>query len=107
MAIVDHFQNRRNNPVVEAIDRGLRPTARLVDRVGRERPNTAGLGESLYSDHLISAGFASVLLFIALVGAIAIANPGRAVGARDGPTGTETVAWHPPQTTAPSREQGG
>jgi NADH-quinone oxidoreductase subunit J len=55
----------------------LRSTARLVDRDGREKPNTAGLGESLYSDHLITAGLAGVLLFVALIGAVAITNPRR------------------------------
>jgi NADH-quinone oxidoreductase subunit J len=91
-AIVDHFRNRRTNSIVEALDRGLRPTALIVDRNGREKPNTAGLGESLYSDHLISAGLAGVLLFIALVGAVAITNPGRAEEARAGPNGSNTVA---------------
>ncbi len=71
----------KKSPVVAVLDRGsLRPTAQLVDRDGREKPNTAGLGESLYSDHLITAGLAGVLLFVALVGAIAITNPRRAQG---------------------------
>ncbi|MGO9468999.1 MAG: NADH-quinone oxidoreductase subunit J [Isosphaeraceae bacterium] len=71
----------KKGPIVAVLDRSsLRETAQLVDREGREKPNTAGLGESLYSDHLITAGLAGVLLFVALVGAIAIANPRRAQG---------------------------
>jgi len=74
------FKLEKRSPIVGVLDRGLRPTAQLVDRNGREKPNTAGLGESLYSDHLITAGLAGVLLFVALVGAIAIANPRRVQG---------------------------
>jgi len=76
------------SPVFSVLEDGLRPTARLFDRDGREKPNTAGLGESLYSDHLITAGLAGVLLFVALVGAVAIANPKRAQTDQPGrPTG--------------------
>ncbi|HKI21528.1 MAG TPA: NADH-quinone oxidoreductase subunit J [Isosphaeraceae bacterium] len=41
------------------------------------KPNVAGLGESLYTVHLITVGLAGVLLFVALVGAVAITNPRR------------------------------
>ncbi len=47
------------------------------DSKGSEKPNVAGLGESLYTDHLVTVGLAGVLLFVALVGAVAIANPTR------------------------------
>jgi NADH:ubiquinone oxidoreductase subunit 6 (subunit J) len=33
------------------------------------------LGEALYTDHLITVGLTGILLFVALVGAVAIANP--------------------------------
>ena len=46
-------------------------------RKGNEKPNVAGLGESLYTDHLVTVGLAGVLLFVALVGAVAITNPKR------------------------------
>jgi len=75
----------KKSPVLAVLrDSGLRPTAQLVDDDGREKPNTAGLGASLYSDHLITAGLAGVLLFVALVGAVAIANPRRAEGDQPG-----------------------
>ena len=35
---------------------------------GTEKPNVAGLGESLYTDHLVTVGLAGVLLFVALSG---------------------------------------
>jgi NADH-quinone oxidoreductase subunit J len=35
------------------------------------------LGEALYTDHLVTVGLAGVLLFVALVGAVAITNPQR------------------------------
>jgi len=83
-AIAELYNLDKKSPIVAVLDRGLRPTAELVDRDGREKPNTAGLGESLYSDHLITAGLAGVLLFVALVGAVAIANPRRTQGDQPG-----------------------
>ena len=47
------------------------------DSKGNEKQNVAGLGESLYTDHLVTVGLTGVLLFVALVGAVAIANPKR------------------------------
>ena len=44
---------------------------------GEPKQNVAGLGESLYTDHLVTVGLTGVLLFVALVGAVAIANPKR------------------------------
>jgi NADH-quinone oxidoreductase subunit J len=43
------------------------------------KPNVAGLGASLYSDHLVTAGIAGALLFVALIGAVAITNPRRPI----------------------------
>ena len=43
------------------------------------RPNVAGLGASLYTDHLVTVGLAGALLFVALVGAVAITNPRRPI----------------------------
>ena len=64
---------------VAVLDRALQPTARIdspasEDKV-TEKPNVAGLGEALYTDHLVTVGLSGVLLFVALVGAVAIANP--------------------------------
>jgi NADH-quinone oxidoreductase subunit J len=52
-----------------------RPTSWIYDSKGKEKLNVAGLGEALYTDHLVTAGLTGVLLFVALVGAVAIANP--------------------------------
>jgi NADH-quinone oxidoreductase subunit J len=75
--VVERLRLDPKNPVALVFDHSLRPTARLTGPTGQEKPNTAGLGESLYTDHLITAGLASVLLFVALIGAIAITNPRR------------------------------
>jgi NADH-quinone oxidoreductase subunit J len=40
-----------------------------------EKPNVAGLGTSLYTDHLVTVGLAGALLFVALIGAVAMTNP--------------------------------
>lgn len=39
------------------------------------RPNVAGIGAAMYTDHLASVAIAGALLFVALVGAVAITNP--------------------------------
>jgi NADH-quinone oxidoreductase subunit J len=69
-------------PLTEALavlDRAYRSTSWLADAKGNEKQNVAGLGESLYTDHLVTVGLTGVLLFVALVGAVAIANPQRAL----------------------------
>ena len=53
----------------------VRPTAQLDDFQGRPKPHVAGLGETLYTDHLITVELAGALLFVALIGALAIAAP--------------------------------
>jgi NADH-quinone oxidoreductase subunit J len=53
----------------------FRATARLADAQGHPKPHVAGLGEALYTDHLVTAELAGTLLFVALVGAVSIAAP--------------------------------
>jgi NADH-quinone oxidoreductase subunit J len=53
----------------------FRPTSQLRDSHGRPKPHVAALGETLYTDHLITVELAGALLFVALVGAVAIASP--------------------------------
>jgi NADH-quinone oxidoreductase subunit J len=60
------------------VDRALPQFALIRDSAGVDKPNVAGLGESLYTVHLVTVGLAGVLLFVALVGAVAITNPRRA-----------------------------
>ncbi len=55
--------------------RSLPPASLIPDQNGQEKPNVAGLGESLYTTHLVTVGLAGALLFVALIGAVAIANP--------------------------------
>ena len=51
-----------------------RPTAQLFD--GQvAKPHVAGIGETLYTDYLVTVELAGALLFVALVGALAIATP--------------------------------
>jgi NADH-quinone oxidoreductase subunit J len=70
---------QRGTPAVAVLDRAVRPTARLVPpaEVPQEPPppHVAGLGGTLFTDHLIAVEVAGALLFIALVGAAAIATP--------------------------------
>ncbi|MEO6811827.1 MAG: NADH-quinone oxidoreductase subunit J [Isosphaeraceae bacterium] len=74
--------NERMNALM---DRAIRPTARLG---GPGVPHVAGLGGTLYTDHLIVVELAGALLFVALVGAAAIVAPRprfRPVSAQSGP----------------------
>jgi NADH-quinone oxidoreductase subunit J len=60
------------------LDQAYRKTSKLPmesSTAAPSPPHVAGLGGSLYTDHLISAEIAGVLLFVALVGALAIATP--------------------------------
>jgi len=70
-----HMENARAYAAV--LNRTLPPTILIRDSRGADKPNVAGLGESLYTVHLVTAGLAGVLLFVALVGAVAITNPRR------------------------------
>jgi NADH-quinone oxidoreductase subunit J len=66
----------RAGPLVsETINRAVRPTARLATGNGAPKPHVAGLGETLYTDHLVVVELAGALLFVALIGALVIATP--------------------------------
>jgi NADH-quinone oxidoreductase subunit J len=59
-----------------------------------EKANVAGLGTSLYTDHLVTVGLAGALLFVALIAAVSIANPkppGRAGVSVSNPARTATT----------------
>jgi NADH-quinone oxidoreductase subunit J len=77
-----------NSPIVEVADAALPPTSLIseappppaADGAPASRvpkPNVAGLGASLYTDQLVTVAIAGALLFVALVGAVAITNPKR------------------------------
>jgi NADH-quinone oxidoreductase subunit J len=66
--------SRRSGVDLVAASAG-RPTAQLADEHGVVKPHVASLGETLYTDHLVTVELAGALLFVALVGAVAIATP--------------------------------
>lgn len=61
--------------VANVVKRAVRSTAMLKDATVREKPHVAGLGETLYTDHLVTVEIAGALLFVALIGALSIAAP--------------------------------
>jgi NADH-quinone oxidoreductase subunit J len=71
------FYQLTTSPIVTVLDRVVTRTSQIQDAPGVDKPNVAGLGGALYSDHLISGGLAGALLFVALLSAIVITNPGR------------------------------
>src|SRR5436309_1307989 len=77
------FNQLTTSPIVAVVDRALTKTSLIYEPPGVERPeapgvakpNVAGLGASLYTDHLVTVGLAGALLFVALIGAVAITSP--------------------------------
>ncbi len=84
------YSKLTTSPIVTVLDRSLTPTSQIFDAPGQEKPNVAGLGASLYTDHLVTVGLAGALLFVALIGAVAITNPKRPGAA--GPDPAQVVA---------------
>ncbi len=82
--IEDSKLPRRPPVYIAVVAQAVPPTSRINVPAGAgkvsEKPNVAGLGAALYTDHLVAAGTAGALLFVALVGAVAIANPKRPNG---------------------------
>jgi len=69
------YPSRPGFPVTMVMDAANRSTSQLTDAEGKPKPHVAGLGETLYTDHLITVELVGALLFIALIGAVAIINP--------------------------------
>jgi NADH-quinone oxidoreductase subunit J len=70
---------RPNMPVASVVNRALTATNRLPEPATRGEPalgrHVAGLGGTLYTDHLVTVELAGALLFVALIGALSIASP--------------------------------
>jgi NADH-quinone oxidoreductase subunit J len=67
-----------NSRVAQVLNRANRPTTLMQPAGpagGQPASDVAGLGGALYTDHLIAAEVAGVLLFVALIGALSIATP--------------------------------
>lgn len=78
------LDSKKTGALGAVVERALPPAAMIRNSSNQEKPNVAGLGESLYTTHLVTVGLAGVLLFVALIGAVAITNPKR-------PSATETT----------------
>ncbi|WP_250846736.1 NADH-quinone oxidoreductase subunit J family protein [Aquisphaera insulae] len=77
--LVDHHILVSGTAERTILEQAVRPTSSLRDPAGAAKPNVAGLGEALYTDHLITIELAGALLFVALIAAVAITNPRRPV----------------------------
>jgi NADH-quinone oxidoreductase subunit J len=78
-ALAEHNSLHENNPMRIALEHALRPTSSMYTESNQEKPDVAGLGEALYTDHLLTVELAGSLLFAALIAAVAITNPKRPV----------------------------
>jgi NADH-quinone oxidoreductase subunit J len=65
------------HPARSVLSHAQRLTSATRDASGAEKPDVAGLGEALYSDHLLTVELAGTLLFVALIAAVAITSPKR------------------------------
>jgi NADH-quinone oxidoreductase subunit J len=77
--MVSYYHPSETHPAKAVLAASLRPTSDLRDAAGNEKPNVAGLGEALYADHLVTVELAGSLLFVALIAAVLITNPGRPI----------------------------
>ena len=67
----------------------LPPTVLIHNSLQQAKPNVAGLGESLYTTHLVTVGLAGVLLFVWLIGAFGCDHEPEAVGS----AGCDLMCW--------------
>ncbi|MGO8899079.1 MAG: NADH-quinone oxidoreductase subunit J, partial [Isosphaeraceae bacterium] len=78
--ITEFYQLNEQHPdAATALAHAQRQTSAMRDAGGAEKPDVAGLGESLYSDHLVTVELAGTLLFVALIAAVAITGPKRPI----------------------------
>ena len=75
------FGVQTDGVIGSVVERVLPETGMILNGKNQPKPNVAGLGESLYTTHLVTVGLAGVLLFVALVGAVVITNPKRSAPA--------------------------
>lgn len=73
--LVPLFRQSPSSSMGLVLSSAIRPTARLAPEGDTTQPHVASLGGTLYTDHLITVELAGALLFVALVGAVAIATP--------------------------------
>jgi len=83
--ITQFYRLNEHHPAAIALAHAQRQTSALRDASGAEKPDVAGLGESLYSDHLVTVELAGTLLFVALIAAVAITGPKRPIRPGEGP----------------------
>jgi len=82
----------RRSASARVLASSTRPTARLADEQDGAGTHVAALGGTLYTDHLISVELVGALLFVALIGALAIATPKPPVRPGDRRASSSTVA---------------
>jgi NADH-quinone oxidoreductase subunit J len=94
--MTSYYHLSDTHPAKPVLASSLRPTSALQDSRGADKPNVAGLGEALYSDHLITVELAGTLLFVALIAAVLITNPQRPLRAGSSSTGNrDSLLEHP------------
>jgi NADH-quinone oxidoreductase subunit J len=88
MNLTKYYQLTDKHAAAITLAHAQRQTSALRNVGGEEKPGVAGIGESIYSDHLVTVELAGALLFVALIAAVAITGPKRPIR----PGQTETTA---------------
>jgi NADH-quinone oxidoreductase subunit J len=89
--IVTGYHLMPREPATHIVLSSVRPTAMLAGSGAPAQPHVAGLGGTLFTDHLITVGLAGALLFVALIAALSIAAPQPPIrpGERTAPAATD------------------
>jgi len=91
--IASFYRIHERSDSARVLAASTRPTARLADeQEGGAGTHVAALGGTLYTDHLITVELAGALLFVALIGALAIASPKPPVRPGDRRVSPSTIA---------------
>jgi len=91
--IVSFHRVTERSDAARVLSDATRPSARLpVESTDGAGTHVASLGGTLYTDHLVTVELAGALLFVALVGAVAIASPRPPVRPVDRRARSSTIA---------------
>ena len=95
-------KNQLTPKQVIVMTRALPATSELPEATGRKADgaHVASLGATLYTEHLVTVELAGALLFVALIGALAIASPGRRSARRWG-SSSRRRPMKPPRSPEP------
>jgi NADH-quinone oxidoreductase subunit J len=85
--LASYYRVPQRSAIGGVLQHAVRESSSTRDAVGAEKPTVAGLGEALFTDHMLTVELAGTLLFVALIAAVSITNPRRPVRMGEAPHG--------------------